>query len=248
MASQPQSEPMGYETALSIGTTALERGYSAAALAYLERAVALRPGRYALVQLAKAQRDQGLFAEARATLLAARQLPDGEDPYVRVTLAAILCDLGEYGDALTVALEAWQEKPQDAPTLSVLARTMRELCGALSKHEHIDHSVIEYARGIAAELEAQAQAARPAEELSASERRRRRAQGHFAPPPIGSQESWAPLEQEPGRPLGEVGSSTSIADDAADATGGESPPEKPPQRASWWWRALHSFGLGRRRG
>lgn len=236
---------MGYETALSVGITALENGYSAAALSYLSHAGELRPGSYVLVQLAKAQRDQGLLAEARATLERARSLPNGADAYVKVSLAAILCDLGQHGEALTVALEAWKERPEDPPTLTVLARTLHEICGALSTYDHIDQTVIGFVRKQAGELEAQAKAIRPAEEQSLQERRRHRAHAQSMPP-LAPLENWVPLEQEPGRALVKVAGSG--AEPEVIATNEPNPaPAAEFEDESWWRRALRSLGLARRR-
>lgn len=243
MASNPQGEPLGYDAALSFGVTALENGYSAAALPYLERAASLRPGRYVLVQLAKAQRDQGRTKGARATLLAARDRPDGEDGHVLVSLAAILCDLEEHGAALEVALAAWQSRPEDAATLNVLSRTMREITGSLSKHDHIDPAALQVARRIADSVAEQARAATGSAEVDFREVRRRRAQAHLSPPPQHPEDGWVPLDQQAGQPLAEPTLHFPSQPLPTDEQETPSPEQHPSPRQMWWRRVLAAVGL-----
>lgn len=242
MASHPQSQPLGYETALALGVTALEKGFSAAAVPYLERAVALRPSRYGLVQLAKAQRDQGQLQAARATLTAARQLPDGEDTYVLVTLAAIHCDLGENGSAFEVACDAVKISPENPAALSVMARAMKELTGSLAKHDHLDPGAIEQARIEAAKMAERARAVRPDSEPDIRELRRQRAGVHWTPPVPDDSTGWAPVQQDPGQALFESTTLETTPIDA-DSVSEESSVEARSRRP-WWRRALAALHLG----
>jgi hypothetical protein len=243
VASNPRSEPIGYDAALSLGVTAMENGYSAAALPYLERAASLRPGRYVLVQLAKAQRDQGKAKEARATLLAARERPDGEDGHVLVSLAAILCDLDEHGAALEVALAAWQSHPEDAATLNILARTMREITGSLSKHDHIDPTALQMARLTADTVAKEARAATGPETVDFREVRRRRAQAHLGPPAPHPIEGWAPLEQQTGQPLTEPMPQLTDGPVTKEDQDLSMPGQEPSAPRAWWRRVLAAVGL-----
>lgn len=243
MASNPRSEPLGYDSAISLGVTALENGFSAAALPYLERAAILRPGRYVLVQLAKAQRDQGQTKEARATLITARDRPDGEDGHVLVSLAAILCDLGEHGAALEVALTAWQGRPEDAATLNVLARTMREITSSLSRHDHIDPAALEIARKMADTVAEEARSANGPQAVDFREVRRRRAQAHLGPPPQQPVEGWAPLEQQAGRPLTEPTPHLAVESPATDDQEAVSIHSGSSRGLVWWRRMLKAVGL-----
>lgn len=242
MASSPQSHPLGYETALALGVTALENGFSAAAVPYLERAASLRPGRYVLVQLGKAQRDQGQLQAARTTLTAARHLPDGEDIYVLVTLAAIHCDLGENGSAFEIACEAVKISPEDPAALSVMARAMKELTGSLAKHDHLDPGAIEQARIEAARMAERARAVRPDSEPDIRELRRRRAGVHWTPPTPEDNSGWAPVQQDPGLALAESTSPviTPDADSAVEVL------LEVQSRRPWWRRALAALHLGGR--
>jgi tetratricopeptide (TPR) repeat protein len=243
MASEPQHEPLGYEAALDLGTTALESGFSAAALPYFERAAALRPTRFVLVQLAKTQRDQGRSKDARETLLRARERPDGEDAYVLVSLAASLCDLGEHGAALEVARDAVRLNPEDSAALSVYSRTMNEALGALAKHDHIDPEAIRLGRIEASKVAARASNARPADAPDLRERRRRRAQAHWSPPALRERIS-APLEQDLGLTLAEsphVVDAVPAPIEVPDAGG--PPLEELAPRLPWWQRALQALRL-----
>jgi tetratricopeptide (TPR) repeat protein len=242
VASQAQSQQLGYETALALGATALENGFSAAAVPYLERATALRPSRYGLVQLAKAQRDQGQLQAARATLIAARQLPDGEDTYVLVTLAAIHCDLGENGSAFEVACDAVKISPQDPAALSVMARAMKELTGSLAKHDHLDPGAIEQARLEAAKMAERARAVRPDSEPDIRELRRQRAGIHWTPPAPDDGTGWAPVQQDPGQALVKSTMSETTLIDV-----GSVPEEsllEGQSKRPWWRRALAALHLG----
>ena len=143
LASQIHADDLGYEACLDRGVVALDSGITNVALGYLVRAVEFRPTRFALVQLAKAHRDLGQIAAARVRLEQARALPDGHsDGYVLVSLAAVLCDLRDYGPALEVALEAVKAEPQNPAALKIAERCLREPALALSRSPGIDPGAI----------------------------------------------------------------------------------------------------------
>jgi tetratricopeptide (TPR) repeat protein len=176
--------------------TALEHGLTVAAVPYLEHAVSLRSTRFALVQLAKAHRDLGQIEAARDRLLQARSLPDGNDLFVLVSLAAVLCDLQEHGSAFEVAMDAARLKPEDPATLSVLARCMRESASALNKHAHIDRRAIDAVLAQADEFAREAREAQPDAVNDMKERRQRRAAQAW-PAPMGHVQKSTPVEQSP---------------------------------------------------
>lgn len=180
---------------MDLGVTALENGLTAAAVPYLEKAVSLRCTRFALVQLGKAHRDLGQFEAARDRLQQARALPDGNDLFVLVSLAAVHCDLQEHGSALEVAMAAAHLKPKDPAALSVLARCMRESASSLGKHAHIDKGAIQTVLAQADELSRKAQEAEPDSINELRERRRRRASQAWRVPPPG--EESTPVDQTP---------------------------------------------------
>lgn len=130
---QPRLDSLGYQAALDLGVSALDAGATAAAVSYLSHAVAVRPTRFALVRLATALRDQGQLEPARERLLQARALPDGEDPYVIVSLAAVLCDLSEYEGGLAAAKAAIDLDAANPAALNVAARCVREIAGMLER-------------------------------------------------------------------------------------------------------------------
>jgi tetratricopeptide (TPR) repeat protein len=166
----------------------LEHGLTAAAVPYLERAVSCRATRFALVQLAKAHRDLGQLEAARTRLEQARALPQGEDLFVLVTLAAVLCDLREHGSAFEVAMKAARLKPEDPAALAVVARSMRELTSILSQQDHVDQRAVAVAKYEAEELAQKAKAAQPESVMDLKERRRVRAT-----------QAWSASTPTPGR-------------------------------------------------
>ncbi len=182
----PQPENLGYQTALDLGVSALDAGVTHAAVGYLSRAVEVRPTRFALVQLATALRDQGQLEPARQRLLQARALPDGENPYVVVTLAAVLCDLNEYEDALTAAHAAVDLGPSNPAALNVAARCVRELAGVLERSPAPNHDALIAVRACADDFARRAAAADPEPAGDMLRRRRERtvqARLVFAAPP-----------------------------------------------------------------
>jgi hypothetical protein len=80
---------------------------------------------------------------------------------------------------------------------------MREITSSLSKHDHIDPTALKLAKQIADTVAEQARVATGPDTVDFQEVRRRRAQAHLGPPPPHPVESWAPLEQQAGRPLTE---------------------------------------------
>lgn len=192
---RPRNDEFGYEASLDLGKTALENGLTAAAIPYLERAVSLRPTRFALAQLGKAHRDLGQLEAARNCLERARALPDGNDLFVLVALAAVHCDLHEHGSAFEVAMAAARLEPKDPAMLSVLARCMRESASSLSKHDHLDPTAIEKVLAQADEFAREAKAAQPDSVSELKERRRKRASQAWQVP-LQSEESM-PVEQVP---------------------------------------------------
>jgi tetratricopeptide (TPR) repeat protein len=192
----PRNDQLGYEAALDLGVAALEHGLTAAAVPYLERAVSCRATRFALVQLAKAHRDLGQLEAARSRLEQARVLPDGEDLFVLVTLAAVLSDLREHGSAFEVAMEAVRLKPDDPAALAVVARSMRELTSTLAKQDHIDQGAIDIAQAQAEEMALKAKGAQPESVIDLKERRRVRATQAWSASPPALPPS-APVEQAP---------------------------------------------------
>lgn len=171
----PQEDQLGYEAALDLGVVALEQGFTAAAVPYLERAASCRATRFALVQLAKAHRDLGQLDAARKRLEQARSLPDGNDHFVLITLAAVLCDLQEHGSAFEVAMDAAQLNPKAPATLSILARCTREIATTLAKQPHIDPAAIDAALAQADQFAREAREAQPEAVSNLKERRRARA-------------------------------------------------------------------------
>lgn len=191
----PRNDEFGYDASLGLGLTALENGLTAAAIPYLERAASMRRTRFVLVQLGKAHRDLGQFEAARNRLEEARALPDGNDLFVLVTLAAVHCDLHEHGSALEVAMTAARLEPNDPAALSVLARCMRESAGSLSKRDHLNPAAIEKVLALADDFARKAKAAQPDSVSELKERRRRRALQAWQIP-LQSEES-TPVEQVP---------------------------------------------------
>lgn len=221
---QPGTDQLGYEALLDLGIAALEHGLTAAAVPYLEKAVSLRSTRFALVQLGKAHRDLGQHEAARDRLQQARSLPDGNDLFVLVSLAAAHCDLQEYGSAFEVAMTAAHLKPQDPAALSVLARCMRESASALGKHSHIDPGAIDAVLAQADVFAREAQEAQPDSLSDMRERRRKRASQTWQVPLPG--EASAPVEQIPAAVLDH-----SVAlqqNDAQDDSGPEPEPVSLP--------------------
>lgn len=246
---QPRNDQLGYEASLDLGVTALEHGFTAAAVPYLERAVTLRSTRFALVQLGKAHRDLGQHEAARDRLLQARSLPDGDDLFVLVSLAAAHCDLQEYGSAFEVAMAAAHLKPEDPAALSVLARCMRDSASALGKHSHIDPHAIQAVLAQADQFAREAQEAQPDSLSDMNERRRKRASRAWQVPLPG--EANSPVEQTPAAVLDH-----SVALRRHDAQDGSGPePESIPLPVSigqiassprWrrvWQRVIASFRL-----
>ena len=200
MQTVPQTVPqhaIGYERALDLGVAALERGLTAAAVPYLEQAASFRPTRFGLVQLAKAHRDLGQPQAARRRLEQARSLPDGNDQFVLVTLAAVLCDLREHGSALKVVMEAAQLEPKNAATLSVLARCMREAAGILGEQQHIDQSAVKAVLAQADQIAQEAREAQPETVVDLKSRRQERAAQEWLVPASGHPHN-TPLEQDYG--------------------------------------------------
>jgi tetratricopeptide (TPR) repeat protein len=238
---RPRNDEFGYEASLDFGVTALENGLTAAAIPYLERAVSVRRTRFALVQLGKAHRDLGQFEAARSRLEEARALPDGNDLFVLVTLAAVDCDLHEHGSALGVAMAAARLEPDDPAALSVLARCMRESASSLSKLDHLDQGAIEKVLALADDFARKAKAAQPESVNELKERRRRRASQAWLVP-LQSEEN-TPVEQVPASILDRSPGVT--PSDAGD--GAEQAPEPVAILApddevaleSKWRRALH---------
>lgn len=212
---QPQIDQLGYESSLDLGMAALEHGLTAAAVPYLEQAVSFRSTRFALVQLGKAYRDLGQLEAARDRLLQARSLPDGNDLFVLVSLAAVLCDLQEHGSAFEVAMDAAHLKPEDPATLSVLARCMRESASVFKKHAHIDQAAIDTVLAQADEFARKAREAQPNAVNDLNERRRRRASQAW-PGPIATVEKSTPVEQSPATIL-DRSTTTFQQGDSADA-------------------------------
>lgn len=171
----PQPDSLGYEAALDFGVSALDAGATRAAMGYLNRAVALRPTRFALVRLATALRDQGHLEPARARLLQARALPDGENPYVLVSLAAVLCDLKEYENALVTGRAAVSLDPSNPAALNVAARCLRELAGVLERSPHTDRDALAAVRASADDLARRAADVDPEPASDMLRRRRERA-------------------------------------------------------------------------
>lgn len=192
---QPRKVQFGYEASLDLGVTALENGLTAAAVTYLENAVSLRRTRFALVRLGNAHRDLGQLEAARDRLQQARALPDGNDLFVLVSLAAVHCDLREHDSALDIAMAAAHLKPTDPAALSVLARCMRESASSLGKHAHLDQAAIQRVLSHADELSRKAHDARPDSVNELKERRRRRASQAWQVPPQA--EESTPVEQAP---------------------------------------------------
>jgi tetratricopeptide (TPR) repeat protein len=238
---RPRNDEFGYEASLDFGVTALENGLTAAAIPYLERAVSIRPTRFALVQLGKAYRDLGQFEAARNRLEEARALPDGHHLYVLVTLAAVHCDLHAHDSALEVAMAAARLEPNDPATLSVLARCMRESASSLSKNDHLDSRAIQKVLALSDDFAAKAKAAQPDSVDELKERRRRRASQARLVPLQG--EVSTPVEQIPASVLDR--SPVVTPSDAGD--GAEHAPEPVAILApddevapeSRWRRALH---------
>ena len=227
MHSQPsRHEILGYQTALDLGVSALDAGATRAAVDYLSDAVAVRPTRFALVRLAAGLRDQGQLELARDRLLQARALPDGEDPYVIVTLAAVLCDLKDYEGGLAAAQAAVDVDPTNPAALNVAARCVRELAGLLERSPHANRQALLAVRARADDFARRAAEASPEPAGDMLRRRRERAvQAHLlnahihASPPSGTPaEERAANDAPPAQ--------TIVAEDGSDET--------PPR----WWRRL----------
>ena len=245
-AYQPQPEELGYEAALDLGVSALEGGLAGLAVGHLAHAANLRPTRFALVQLAKAHRDLGQTEAARNRLYEARQLPDGKDIYVLVSLAAVLCDLRDYGVALEVVQEAVEIDPDSPAALSTAARCMKELAATLERSPHIDASYLTRVREQADEFARRAAETQPdsAEELV--ERRRRRATLGWLAPSKGAPSS-VPVEQSPAvvvQPLDRTAGPSDPERIGFDAAPVESSATTAAQSLSWWqrgWNQLRSL-------
>src|SRR5436190_17093597 len=91
----------------------------------------------------------------------ARALPDGENPYVVVTLAAVLCDLNEYEDALTAAHAAVALDPSNPAALNVAARCVRELAGVIERSPAPNRDALLAVRACADDFARRAAAADP---------------------------------------------------------------------------------------
>lgn len=170
----PQPDRLGYQTALDLGVSALDAGATQAAVGYLSHAVAVRPTRFALVRLATALRDQGQLEPARQRLLQARALPDGEDSYVIVSLAAVLCDLKEYEDGLAAAQAAIDLDPASPAALNVAARCVRELAGVLERSPDANRQALLAVRALADDFARRAADANPEPAGDMLRRRRER--------------------------------------------------------------------------
>jgi tetratricopeptide (TPR) repeat protein len=242
---QPQSDQLGYESSLDLGVAALEHGLTAAAVPYLQQAVSFRSTRFALVQLGKAHRDLGQLEAARDRLMQARALPDGNDLFVLVTLAAVLCDLQEHGSAFEVAMDAARLRPRDPATLSVLARCMRESASTLEKHTHIDRTAIDAVLTQADEFAREAREAQP-DAVSAMKDRRRRRAAQAWPTPMANVEKATPVEQSPAAILDHSVTAPQQAASADTDTGAVALPvaELHDSPSSKWvraWRRATSF-------
>jgi tetratricopeptide (TPR) repeat protein len=234
---QPQPEHLGYEASLDLGVNALENGLTSIALPYLRQATERRPTRFALVQLAKAHRDLGQARAARDCLLRARRLPDGENSYVLVSLAAALCDLSEYGTALEVATEAVELDPDHGPALAVLSRCMREAATSLGKHSHIDQSALAEVHRNADDFAERAKESDPDGVFDLQERRRKRASqwGMAIPAPS----AVSPVEQTPAAILDQARPSAQDSPSAQQDDAVIVPIDDPAEaRARWWRRGL----------
>lgn len=225
---RPEPEHLGYQTALDLGVSALDAGATQAAVGYLSRAVEMRPTRFALVRLATALRDQGQLEAARQRLLQARALPDGEDPYVVVSLAAVLSDLKEYEDALAAAHAAVDLDPSNPAALNVAARCVRELAGMLERSPAPNHDALIAVRACADDFARRAAAADPEPAGDVLRRRRERtvqARLVFAAPPSAAVSDTDEASGVPPAPT-------------APASGVQPVAVAPQERALRWWRRL----------
>lgn len=235
-APQIRTSDLGYEACLDRGVVALEQGITSVALQYLGRAVDLRPTRFALVQLAKAHRDLGQLEMARSRLEQARALPDGHsDGFVLVSLAAVLCDLQDFGAAMGVARQAVKVDPENPAALKVAERCLREPALALSQSAEIDPAAIALVRTQADDLGRRAAEIEPSDMVSLAERRRERAtQGWLI---AGDGTAEIPVDQGPAEVVQQI---------VRGAEDEDSLPEvhnRSPRRQSWWQR-LKAFIQG----
>jgi tetratricopeptide (TPR) repeat protein len=230
---QIHTDDLGYEACLDHGIVALGNGVTNVALSYLSRAVELRPTRFALIQLAKAHRDLGQIQAARVCLEQARALPDGHsDSYVLVSLAAILCDLRDYGMAMEVAKEAVKVDPNNPAALKVAERCLREPAQALAKSSEIDPQAIAQVQGHADDLGRKAAEKDPQSAADFLERRRERAtQGWLVT--SGNPSSQVSVEQ---RPAVLQQDERDVAKEVEERclSSKESAASSHPQ-GSWWW-------------
>lgn len=229
---QVRTSDLGYEACLDRGVVALEGGITSVALTYLSRAVDLRSTRFALVRLAKAHRDLGQLEAARSRLEQARALPDGHnDGFVLVSLAAILCDLQDYGSAMEVARQAVKADPENAAALKVAERCLREPALALSRSPEIDSDSVATVQRQADDLGRRAAEIEPADTVSLVERRRERATQGWLVASEGSPE--VPVDQEPAAMLQPVNDGDQESRDHQDAEGDD---RAEHHGRSWWQR------------
>lgn len=231
----PKPEDLGYEAALDLGVSAFEAGLTQAAVSYLTHAVALRSTRYALVQLAKAHRDLGQLAAARDRLFEARAQPDGEDRYVMVSLAAVLCDLQDYERGLEAARAAIALDPANPAALSVAARCMRELAAVLERSAHAHPYALNAVRAQADDLARRAAASTP-EPAGELLRRRRERSVQSRLIPLQGIPTAVPIAQQPGAVL-DLTHSTLTPDQPSTQTQTGSL-SAPAAQTSWWRRVL----------
>jgi tetratricopeptide (TPR) repeat protein len=234
-APQIRTTDLGHEACLDRGVVALEQGITSVALQYLRRAADLRPTRFALVQLAKAHRDLGQLEVARSRLEQARALPDGHsDSFVLVSLAAVLCDLQDFGAAMEVAGQAVKSDPKNAAALKVAERCLREPALALSQSSEIDPAAVARVQRHADELGRRAAEVEPSDRASLAERRRERATQGWLVASDGVTE--IPVDQDPAEVVRQVAHGP---EDEEAVLGGDSVNAR---RRSWWQRLKALFG------
>lgn len=231
---QIRTSDLGHEACLDRGVVALEQGITSVALGYLGRAADLRPTRFGLVQLAKAHRDLGQLDEARSRLEQARALGDGYgDGFVLVSLAAVLCDLQEFGAAMEIAREAVKVDPENAAALKVAERSLKEPALALSQSPEIDSAAVAKVLKQADDLGRRAAEIEPTDKAELFERRRARASQGWLVASDGAVEM--PVDQEPAEVVQQISpmpEETIIPSERAGRTRGGS---------SWWDRLKAYF-------
>lgn len=226
---QIRTTDLGYEACLDRGVVALQQGITSVALGYLRRAVDLRPTRFALVQLAKAHRDLGQLEIAKSRLEQARALPDGHsDSFVLVSLAAILCDLQDFGAAMGVANQAVKVDPKNAAALKVAERCLREPALTLAQSPEIDPAAVAAVQRQADELGRRAAELEPVDKAGLAERRRERATQGWLVASDGVGE--IPLEQEPAEVMGQIEHNPEIQEAVLKEESATI------RRRSWWQR------------